>query len=464
VTPEQIYAWFVKVERHLSEKNLSHILLDPDRVFNGDETLVLLDPETREVLALKGSKDVYQIEQAAAKQNITTMFTFTASGRVLPPMLVYPYKRVPADVCESVPREWGIGKSERGWMTSKLFISYIENIVVPFLEEKKTPLPVIYFVDGHGSHLTYEVSRCCEENQIILICLYPNSTHIMQPADVAAFKPLKSVWSRLVEEWKEEHLGCLLSTRDVAPILKEAVKIYEDTSIVKNGFRACGLYPFDKNAIRYEKCLNTTKKVIHGIPLSTPMSTSISTITPIVLPSVTPSTTIDLFSTETQKLLQTPAQTTILRPSSTITSTYMQDFSSSIVLDSEIIQKARLAKIIGHQKIEQYKKMDFIPENEEQTVLYNIVQECFIESSRNTNSNELSSEDIALSIDPGFSYSCVDEMDINDNDGYTLAAISNTTETNHEDEANEQVPDDIILLNFSSEEILHPEYQMVNII
>ena len=35
--------------------------------------------------------------------------TFSADGKVLPGMIVYPYQRVPKDVVASVPKPWAIG-------------------------------------------------------------------------------------------------------------------------------------------------------------------------------------------------------------------------------------------------------------------------------------------------------------------------------------------------------------------
>ena len=37
-----------------------------------------------------------------------------------------------------------------------------------------------------GSEHTMQVSKYCEENQVILYLLPPNTTHILQPADVEA--------------------------------------------------------------------------------------------------------------------------------------------------------------------------------------------------------------------------------------------------------------------------------------
>lgn len=77
-------------------------------------------------------------------------------------------------------------------MKSELFYEYAGNILNTFLVENEIPRPVILFVDGHKTHLTYHLSQSCSELEIILIALYPNATRILQPANASEFKPLKS--------------------------------------------------------------------------------------------------------------------------------------------------------------------------------------------------------------------------------------------------------------------------------
>jgi hypothetical protein len=76
----------------------------------------------------------------------------------------------------SVPKSWGIGISSNGWMKSELFYEYIANIFYKDLFERNTKFPVILFVDGHSTHLTYKVSELCKQLKISLIALYPNTT------------------------------------------------------------------------------------------------------------------------------------------------------------------------------------------------------------------------------------------------------------------------------------------------
>lgn len=129
------------------------------------------------------------------------MFTFSASGLVIKPMTIYPYKRIPEKVALSVPTGWGIGRSDTGWMTAAVFHDFIENVFYPGLMENNITLPVILFVDGHKTHVTIEVSELCRRLKIHLIALYPNATRILQPADVAAFRPLKVGWRKGLREW-----------------------------------------------------------------------------------------------------------------------------------------------------------------------------------------------------------------------------------------------------------------------
>ena len=83
----------------------------------------------------------------------------------------------------------------------------IKDVLYPSLIKRDVPFPVVFFVDGHSSHTGIEAAELYAELKIISIALYPNATHIMQPADVAIFKPLKSSWSSCVDELKQENGG-----------------------------------------------------------------------------------------------------------------------------------------------------------------------------------------------------------------------------------------------------------------
>lgn len=74
-----------------------------------------------------------------------------------------------------------------GWKLNCSFSLYIWMIIT-----FKDQWSVILFVVGHKSHMSYHISELCTELGIILTAQYPNATRILQPADVNAFKPLKT--------------------------------------------------------------------------------------------------------------------------------------------------------------------------------------------------------------------------------------------------------------------------------
>ena len=253
-TEQGIRKWFEDLENYLTNEDHADILEDGSRILNADETNFQLCPKSGKILGIKGWKNVYEISAGNEKETLTVLCTFRASGDVAKGMIVYPYQRPPKDIVESVPDSWGIGLSESGWMKSDTFYEYVGNILYPWLEENHVKFPVLFFVDGHKSHFSYKLSQLCHEKQIILYCLPPNATHILQPADVSVFRPLKSQWKKEMTVWKNANPSKTFARKDFAGLVDRALaKISSD--IISNGFRACGIFPFDADAVDYSKCV-----------------------------------------------------------------------------------------------------------------------------------------------------------------------------------------------------------------
>lgn len=256
VGEKDIRKWFDQISEYFTEQNLTQVLEDPSRIFNADETGFNICQKTGKVYAETGSKNVYEIEKASSKENITVMFAFSASGSTLDPLVIYPYKRLPEKICSKLPPTWGVARSEKGWMTSQVFYEYIANVFHPQLLRDNIALPVILFVDGHKTHLSQEVTTLCVELGIHLIALYPNATRILQPADVAAFKPIKSAWQEGLRAWHAEHnYRASLNKVTFGPLLENVIRNCVTKETLVNGFRVTGLCPFNADNVDYNKCL-----------------------------------------------------------------------------------------------------------------------------------------------------------------------------------------------------------------
>lgn len=221
VTERRIREWFEEVEDYLSKENVSDILKDPSRVFNMDETAFFLNPKSGKVLGIKEQRNVYEISSCSEKENITVLCNVNAQGSVPPTLIVYPGKRLPHAKKLDVPDDWCVGKSDSGWINGEVFFEYyFANYFFKWLGREKIVLPIIVFIDGHKSHLTYHLSKFCSENKIILVVLPPNCTHIMQPLDVAVFSPLKKGWVKAVHAWRMNNAGESLTKYNFAHMLR----------------------------------------------------------------------------------------------------------------------------------------------------------------------------------------------------------------------------------------------------
>lgn len=255
VSEADIRKWFVDVYSWFDAQGKIDILSDPSRVFNGDETSFYLHPKTRAVIAETGSRNVYEVERANSKENITVMFSFSADGQIVDPFVILSGRRIRKEVAQAFPANWGLEPSERGWMNTEKFLWYIKHKFHPFLVKNAIQLPVVFFVDGHSSHVAIEVADQCQELGIILVALYPNTTRITQPADVAIFKPLKNQWKKCMDEWSSTHEGEIFTVIQFGPTLEKAVNEGIKKNSIINGFRVCGLYPFNADNVDYTKCL-----------------------------------------------------------------------------------------------------------------------------------------------------------------------------------------------------------------
>ena len=60
--------------------------------------------------------------------------------------------------------------------------------------------------DGYGSYTIYKVLKYCEDRKIVVYCLSPHSSYIMQPLDVVIFQPYKRYYGEAVD--RSVRSGC----------------------------------------------------------------------------------------------------------------------------------------------------------------------------------------------------------------------------------------------------------------
>ena len=189
------------------------------------------------------------------KEGVTVMGCFSADGEKVKQQCIFAYERVPAVLKSSFPDTMHLSISKTGWMNTDLFIEFIKDIFHPHVVKKHgLHVPVVLFIDGHSSHLSLDVCLLCDELEIILIQLYPNSTFLTQPADVACFKSLKSIWRKVIDDYKGNDMSKIVSKPAFGHLMEKSFAQLTSNTIV-NGFKASGIYPWNPKNINFSKCL-----------------------------------------------------------------------------------------------------------------------------------------------------------------------------------------------------------------
>lgn len=103
-------------------------------------------------------------------------------------------------------------------------------------------MPILLLLDTHKSHINPEVAEFCSNNKILLNCLLPNTTHLLQPCDVGYLDQLNKQALRKVT------FGSLFA---------EAFKTAAKEETIKSAFVSCGFFPFDVSRVNFSKSMSS---------------------------------------------------------------------------------------------------------------------------------------------------------------------------------------------------------------
>lgn len=170
VTEEVLTEFFALVAEQYEKHNLSNM---PDAIYNLDETGFNTDQSGVHCFFRRGVKEANVLSPTCGKTMFSVLVCGNASGsHIFPPFIVYKSKYLHSTWCSGGPKGTTYASSLSGWMEKSQF----GNWMVTFIERKKQyhgDRKVILFLDGHASHLAFEVASLCLENNVGIIMHEP---------------------------------------------------------------------------------------------------------------------------------------------------------------------------------------------------------------------------------------------------------------------------------------------------
>lgn len=233
-----IRMFFWDVVRHVIERQIS-----ADRLFNMDETAFGQQVKSKKVIAVKGSKNVWS-KSANTSSHVTVVGCGSATGFIIPPLFITEGARVNRDLLDSCGVEGSrVTVSTKGFITAALFLQWLDHLSNSIPDTVKRPVVLIY--DGYGSHYSEDIVSRAIQLKIILVLLPANATHILQPLDVAVFKPFKTTLKHHFEQFMIENATTTFSKKDMIQVASSAWRdavIMKEKNII-HGFQTTGIWP-----------------------------------------------------------------------------------------------------------------------------------------------------------------------------------------------------------------------------
>jgi len=242
MSPETLTSYFDQLEDILNTDRLRYTR---SRIFNADESGIPLCHRPGKRIAVRGQKHVI-VNTSGNKTQITILACVSASGCYIPPVVVFKRKGLTEDLIDGEVPGTIYGMSKSGWMDGELFPLWFR---CHFLKYAPSDRPLLLLLDGHSSHYNPQVIREAAQSGVILFCLPPNVTHVAQPLDSTPFHSLKVHWDYACDQYMSSHPGKVVTIYEFSHLFSQAWHQAMTPMTILSGFRATGVYPFNRQAI-----------------------------------------------------------------------------------------------------------------------------------------------------------------------------------------------------------------------
>lgn len=202
-----------------------------------------------------GGSKYYEKMLNTSKIAFTVMYCCAADGTMLPSMVVFksPSGQLYETWCENGPPGTTYAATPSGWMDMTTFNQWFSVVFINYIKNFPKEDVKVIIGDNLASHLSPFVIRLCEAWNVRFVFLPENSTHLMQPLDVAVFASMKKKWRTELGDWKEEceAQGKVYSTipKNEFPGLLQRLMRHDFSQAIISGFECCGFCPVDVNRV-----------------------------------------------------------------------------------------------------------------------------------------------------------------------------------------------------------------------
>lgn len=218
--------------------------IELDNIYNVDESGIQTSAKRPpKVISVKGKKQVGSIASSERGQLVTTICCCSASGKFIPPGLIFPRKKKNPRYLQGTPPGTIDFVSDNGWVNSEIFLEWMKFFVKsvrPTQEQK-----CLLILDNHVSHRSLAVLEYASDNHIIILSVPPHCTHKLQPLDVSVYGPMGTYFERAVDKWQKQHPAQHITLYEIGAIFSTAYLQAATPQNAISGFKKTGILEGD---------------------------------------------------------------------------------------------------------------------------------------------------------------------------------------------------------------------------
>ena len=138
------------------------------------------------------------------KQHLTVVLSCTASGDMLPPMIIFKGKTKISIQGLKAPPGFIIAHQEKAWMNGELMLKWLDGVWNKSCKYNHPEAESLLVMDSFSAHLTEAVAANAKKNKVRTVIIPGGCTSVLQPLDVCLNKPFKAILRRLWQHYMME--------------------------------------------------------------------------------------------------------------------------------------------------------------------------------------------------------------------------------------------------------------------
>ena len=216
----------------------------PSQVWNADETGSCQKENSSYIVANKNQKTIGSRVSSNAT-HMTLLACICANGSYSPPLFICKDKSLDQTVLDKAIPESMVMTSSSGYINETIFNEWFLKWITSI--RKQTSLTILLIVDNCSSHVRHSTISLAKNNNVELLALPPNLTHVLQPLDVSMFRSFKAkIRSSLANALIFHKVNKLNHGQFIEMQCQIITEIFTSDSI-KSSFKTIGLFPIDAN-------------------------------------------------------------------------------------------------------------------------------------------------------------------------------------------------------------------------